>query len=63
MPLNLSLMKSLVKKYGYKKGKDVYFAMENEGKPSFKKGMKTASAEGHTGYLKGKHGKKTKRRA
>ena len=63
MPINLSLMKSLVKKYGYKKGKDVYFGLEQENKSSFRKGMKTASAEGHTGYLKGKHGKKAKRRA
>lgn len=47
MPVNKSLAKALVKKYGPKKGKQIYYAMENEGKPSFKKGLKTAEKEGH----------------
>lgn len=34
-------MKSLKKQYGTKKGTDIYYAMENEGNKSFKKGMKT----------------------
>ncbi len=48
MPVNKSLAKSLKKKYGAKKGESVYFGMENAGKPAFKKGMKTATKEGHT---------------
>lgn len=48
MPINKSLYKALVKKYGAKKGKSVYFGMESEGKSSFKKGLKTAKKEGHT---------------
>jgi hypothetical protein len=47
MPINQSLFKSLVKKYGYKRGKDIYFSMESEGKPAFRKGLKTAKKEGH----------------
>jgi hypothetical protein len=26
---------------------EIYYAMENEGKPAFKKGLKTAKKEGH----------------
>lgn len=51
MPVNKSLAKSLTKKYGAKKGKRVYYAMENSrGKTgkAFKKGLKTAKREGHT---------------
>lgn len=47
MPVNNSLMDSLRKKYG-RKGTNVYYAMENSGKKSFRKGLKTAGAEGHT---------------
>jgi hypothetical protein len=47
MPVNKNLAKALVKKYGEKKGKEVYYAMENEKKKSFKKGMKTAKKEKH----------------
>ena len=47
MPVNKSLAKSLIEKYGYEKGMKIYYAMENEGKPAFKKGMKTAEKEGH----------------
>ena len=47
MPVNKSLAKSLIKKYGPKKAKEIYYAMENEGKPAFKKGLDTATKEGH----------------
>ena len=48
MPVNKNMAKALVKKYGPKKGKQIYYAMENDNKPSFQKGMKTATKEGHT---------------
>lgn len=62
MPINKSLMKNLEKNYGGKKGQSVYFAMENSGGKTgktFKKGVATASKEGHTAkdfksYKKGK---------
>lgn len=46
MPINAPLMKSLKKSYGTKKGKSVYYAMENKGSKSFKKGLKTAKKQG-----------------
>lgn len=48
MPVNRSLYKSLVKQYGAEKAPSIYAAMENEKKPSFKKGLKTAIKEKHT---------------
>ncbi len=48
MPVNKSLVESLKKKYGGKKGMSVYAGMEAKGEPAFKKGMKTATKEGHT---------------
>jgi len=48
MPVNKTLAKALIKKYGYKKGKEIYYGMESDGKPSFKKGLDTAEKEGHT---------------
>ncbi len=48
MPINVTLLKSLQKQYGTKKGKSVYFGMENKGKKSFKKGVATAKRQGHT---------------
>lgn len=42
------MLKSMQKQYGKKKGKSVYFASENSGKKSFKKGLTTAKKEGHT---------------
>jgi hypothetical protein len=48
MPVNKSLANSLIKKYGHEKGMQIYYAMESECKPTFKKGMKTAKKEGHT---------------
>ncbi len=42
------MLKSMQKQYGKKKGQSVYFASENKGSKSFKKGLKTASKEGHT---------------
>lgn len=41
-------MNGLIKQYGLKKAKEIYYSMENDGKPAFKKGMKTATKEGHT---------------
>lgn len=48
MPVNKSLAASLKKKYGAKKAKQIYYAMENKGSKGFKKGLKTAKKEGHT---------------
>jgi hypothetical protein len=47
MPYNATLARKLIEKYGRKKAMEIYHAMENEGKPSFKKGIKTAKKEGH----------------
>lgn len=48
MPINVSEFNAMKKKYGAKKGKQVYFASENKGSKAFKKGIKTATKEGHT---------------
>lgn len=48
MPVNRSLASSLKSQYGGKKGKQVYYAMENKGSKAFQKGLKTAKKEGHT---------------
>lgn len=48
MPINKSLYNSLVKTYGAKRAKEVYYAMESDNKPAFKKGLKTAIKEKHT---------------
>lgn len=48
MPINASLAKSLITKYGKNKAKKIYFGLENEKKPAFQKGLKTASKEGDT---------------
>lgn len=48
MPVNKSLAKALVKKYGKKTAKKVYYGMESEKKPSFLKALKTATKEKHT---------------
>lgn len=42
MPVNKKLAKALIEKYGYEKGKEIYYKMESEGKSTFTKGMKTA---------------------
>ena len=48
MPINLPMFAAMKKKYGAKKGKQVYFASENSGKKSFAKGVKTAQKQGKT---------------
>lgn len=48
MPINKSMFNSMKKEYGAKKGEKVYFATENSGKASVKKGLATAKKEGHT---------------
>lgn len=48
MPVNKNLAKNLIKKYGAKKGKEIYYAMENEKSKAFQKGLRTAKREGHT---------------
>lgn len=51
MPVNKHLARNLKKEYGDKEGEKVYFAMENsKGKTgaAYKKGLKTATKEGHT---------------
>jgi len=58
MPINKDLYNSLTKKYGAKKGKKVYFAMENKGSKSFKKGLATAKRKGRTMAHAPKKGKK-----
>jgi hypothetical protein len=47
MPINNSLMAALEKRYG-KRGRKVYFALENRNGRAFRKGLKTAAREGHT---------------
>ena len=46
MPINKDLYNALIKKYGPKKGKEVYFGMENKGSKAFKKGLATAKRKG-----------------
>ena len=48
MPVNRTLAKKLISKYGMIKGKKIYFSMESDNKPSFRKGLKTAKKENHT---------------
>lgn len=48
MPINKTLISSLQKQYGKKKGTSVYFGMENKGSKAFKKGVATAKKEKHT---------------
>ncbi len=60
MPINKPLKSSLSKTYGAKKGKQVYFAMENsKGKTgaTYKKGLKTATKQGLTQAHYAKRGK------
>lgn len=45
MPVNQDLMQSLIKKYGKKKGREIYYRMESKGdkatkKSAIKKAMK-----------------------
>jgi hypothetical protein len=58
MPVNKTLMKKLIAEYGYDKAKEIYYKMESEGKPSFKKGLDTAIKEKHTQKHFTKKGKK-----
>lgn len=37
MPINKKMMAALKKEYGAKKGKSIYYAMENQGKTGHKK--------------------------
>ena len=61
IPVNKTLAKKLIKEYGHDKAMEIYYAMENEGKPSFKKGMTTAMKEKHTQmHFPKKRKKKTK---
>ena len=46
MPIVRSIMNNLIKKYGNKKGKSIYYAMENKGKLT--KAKRTATKQGHT---------------
>lgn len=48
MPINKSLYSSLEKKYGALKAREIYYAMEQDNKPAFRKGLKTAIKEKHT---------------
>ena len=50
MPINKTLKAKLIKQYGVKEAKNVYFGMENsKGKTGkiYKKGLKTATKEKH----------------
>lgn len=60
MPINASLARKLIEKYGRKKAMEIYYGMENDGKPGFKKGLKTAIKEKHTTktFPRGKRKKK-----
>jgi len=48
IPVNKKLARALIEKYGYDKAKEIYMAMEKEGKPAFTKGLKTAIKKGET---------------
>jgi len=48
MPVNKKLAKALIDKYGYEKGKEIYYKMESEGKSTYTKGMETADKKGET---------------
>jgi hypothetical protein len=48
IPVNKKLAKALIEKYGYEKGKEIYYKMESEGKSTYTKGMKTAEEKGET---------------
>lgn len=54
MPIASSLYKSLRKKYGADKGRSVYFAMEKERNPKFRKAVRTATRRGHVMGLRRK---------
>ena len=43
MPINKSMMESMKKQYGAKKGKDVYYAVESKQKSAAKKKAKKES--------------------
>ena len=51
------------KKYGKKEGTKIYYASENKGSSAFKKGVKTASQEGHTAPTLADAQKRLKERA
>jgi hypothetical protein len=48
MPVNTTLIKSLQKQYGKKKGTGVYYGLENKGSKGFAKGVATAKRQGKT---------------
>lgn len=67
MPINSSMLSSMEKSYGPKKGRAIYFAKENSGDSSFKKGLATAKREGHTAknlaaYKKGRRKRSGRKR-
>lgn len=62
MPILRSLAKKMIKTYGKKKAKRVYFALESENKPPFKKAKATAVSRGHTLKHFPKSGKRTKKK-
>jgi len=47
MPVNRTLAKALIKRYGQKRGEDVYYGLEADKNKAFKKGLKTATKEKH----------------
>lgn len=53
---------SLTKKHGSKKGREIYYRMESEGKASFKKALATAKRRKHVLGLKKKKGKPSLRK-
>lgn len=59
MPVNSSLMNALIKQYGKRKGAKVYYSMENQGSSSFKRGLSTATKEGHIAQ----HGPSSKKKS
>lgn len=52
MPINQSLMKSLIKKYGKKKAKEIYYAMESSWDKATKPAAIKKSKKDHPKWYK-----------
>lgn len=52
MPVNISLMKSLIKKYGKEKAKGIYYSMEADGNKATKAAAIRKSQKDHPEFYK-----------
>lgn len=63
MPVNMSLMKSLIKKYGKEKAKAIYYSMENDGNKATKAAaIRKSMKENPQYYTKKKKNSSTKKK-